>query len=167
MTREEYSGDEAAVRAVHEAAFGRDAEARLVDRLRTDGLIVASVVCVTEEKIVASAVFSDLAVITPAGSIKAVALAPVAVTPMYQHRGFGSSVIVHGLDLCAELGYEAVFVLGDPAYYSRFGFSSEIATAVSGPYSSAGTAWMAMKLHASSVALQGAAHYPDAFSIVD
>jgi putative acetyltransferase len=54
---------------------------------------------------------------------KAVGLAPVGVLPEYQKQGIGSRLIREGLEACRDAGYGAVVVLGDPAYYSRFGFS--------------------------------------------
>jgi putative acetyltransferase len=49
-------------------------------------------------------------------------LAPVAVQPEFQRRGIGSDLIQVTLNL-PPLINEAVFVLGDPAYYERFGFA--------------------------------------------
>lgn len=168
LIREERSADAAGVRAVHDAAFGRDAEGCLVDRLRTDSLIAASIVGVTDDAIIANAVFSSIVMTTPCETVKAVALAPVAVMPAHQRRGFGSRVIAHGLRLCAEHGYTAAFVLGDPEYYSRFGFSSEVAKTAFSKYCLAGNAWMALKLGPAPVSWQEArVEYPDAFSIVD
>jgi putative acetyltransferase len=48
-------------------------------------------------------------------------LAPVAVHPDRQRSGHGSRLIADTLKL-APLADSPVFVLGDPAYYSRFGF---------------------------------------------
>ena len=53
---------------------------------------------------------------------KMVGLAPVGVLPEYQGRGIGSRLIREGLDACREAGYGAAVVLGEPGYYSRFGF---------------------------------------------
>ncbi len=50
------------------------------------------------------------------------ALAPVGVLPEYQNRGIGSRLIRAGLETCGEAGYDAVVLLGEPGYYSRFGF---------------------------------------------
>ncbi|MFA0815162.1 MAG: GNAT family N-acetyltransferase [Anaerofustis sp.] len=47
---------------------------------------------------------------------------PVSVLPAYQKQGVGSRLIRHTLDLAKKMGYPAVFIYGDPAYYSRFGF---------------------------------------------
>jgi putative acetyltransferase len=166
--REESNEDIVGVRAVHDSAFGRDAEGRLVDRLRSEGRIVTSVIALHSGLIVASAVFSELTAETASGQIKAVALSPVAVTPAYQRSGFGTSVITYGLRTCAERSYDTVFVLGDPAYYTRFGFSSEVAKTATSPYSKAGAAWMVLELRPLTVSGREVyVCYPDAFSIVD
>lgn len=166
--REERNEDIAEIRDVHEAAFGRDAEASLVDRLREDGLIVTSVVAAQAERIVANAVFSRLAAESASGLIKAVALAPVAVKPAFQRSGFGSAVVAYGLQICATRGYDLALVLGDPHYYNRFGFSSQAATTVRSPYSGAGAAWMALELRRTRIVGRDiTVRYPDAFSLVD
>ena len=50
------------------------------------------------------------------------ALGPMAVAPRHQRRGVGSALVEAGLESCRELGADAVFVLGHPDYYPRFGF---------------------------------------------
>ena len=47
---------------------------------------------------------------------------PVAVLPSWQGQGIGSQLIRHTLALAREQGEGGVIILGDPAYYSRFGF---------------------------------------------
>ncbi len=47
---------------------------------------------------------------------------PVSVFPLMQGQGIGSMLIQHSLEKAKELGYSAVFIYGDPSYYSRFGF---------------------------------------------
>ena len=51
-----------------------------------------------------------------------VGLAPIGVLPQYQRQGVGSHLIRVGLEACREVTYDAVVVLGEPGYYSRFGF---------------------------------------------
>jgi putative acetyltransferase len=140
----------------------------LVRQLRDDGLIFASVVAVIGNTLVGNAVFSRLLLTTSSASLEAVALAPVAVMPSRQRCGIGSKMINHGLEICARGGFPAVLVLGDPAYYGRFGFSHDAARKIRSPYSDAGEAWMALEFQSESlprVATQ--AVYPKAFTIVD
>ena len=51
-----------------------------------------------------------------------VGLAPVAVHPDDQRRGIGSRLIREGLAACERAGFGFVVVLGEPAFYRRFGF---------------------------------------------
>jgi predicted N-acetyltransferase YhbS len=49
-------------------------------------------------------------------------LAPLAVAPEHQHRGVGSKLVIESFQLAKNLGHMAVLVVGNPAYYGRFGF---------------------------------------------
>jgi putative acetyltransferase len=163
--REEAPGDISGIRTVHDRAFGGPDESRLVDRLRSDGLAVASIVAVAGDQIIGHALFSQLRIEQPNSSIAAVALAPVAVVPDWQRRGVGTALIETGVKRCAERGVSAVIVLGHPSYYPRFGFSAELATVLESPY--AGPAFMALELIPGSLAGGGKVIYPEAFSLVD
>ena len=57
-----------------------------------------------------------------ARSAPALALGPVAVAPHRQRIGHGTAVVQAALDAATELGERLVVVLGDPAFYRRFGF---------------------------------------------
>ncbi len=163
--RIESPSDEPAISDVQRAAFGREAEASLVMRLRNDGLIVASIVAESESKIVGSAVFSKLAIVSGSSSISAVALAPVAVHPNFQRQNVGTRIIEFGLRFCREKGYSAAIVLGDPVYYSRFGFTAELTSALRCAYS--GPHWMGLELIPGTLhEARGFVEYPDAFQIV-
>lgn len=50
------------------------------------------------------------------------AIAPVGVAPAHQGRGIGSALNQRAIEAAREMGLGALFVLGDPAYYGRFGF---------------------------------------------
>lgn len=54
-----------------------------------------------------------------------VLLGPLAVAPALQHQGLGSALVREGLRQLEASGEACVFVLGDPAYYVRFGFEEE------------------------------------------
>jgi predicted N-acetyltransferase YhbS len=55
----------------------------------------------------------------------ALLLGPLTVHPNHRHRGIGSALIRHALAAAAKLGHRAVMLVGDAAYYERFGFSTE------------------------------------------
>lgn len=154
---EERPGLVPAIREVVTEAFDREDEARLVDRLRHDGDLVLSLVALSAEgEAVAHVAFSRL--VTPG---RALALAPLSVLPRWQRRGFGKALVQHGLELTRARGFALVFVLGDPGYYGRLGFSADAAAGFSSPY--AGPHFMAHRL-TSIAADSGAVTYPGAFT---
>ncbi|HWV41345.1 N-acetyltransferase [Pseudorhodoplanes sp.] len=132
--RTETPVDRDAIRSVNSGAFGRPAEADLVDRLRADGDLLLSLVAGIGRAIVGHCAFSRLTVHNHADAIPAVALGPVAVLPEHQRRGVGQSMIRDGIDRLRQGGETLVFVLGDPGYYQRFGFDAGVAAAYRTPY---------------------------------
>ena len=120
--RSERPEDATAVRHVHEAAFGRSNEATLVELLRKANKALISLVAVNDGLIVGHILFSPVTVADAPEDFRAAGLAPVGVLPAFQKIGIGSRLIREGLLDCKRDGYDAVVVLGDPRYYSRFGF---------------------------------------------
>ena len=105
-----WTSDERSVRST-EAAFGRPDEADLVDQLRAEGVVLASLVAEFEKRIVGHILFSRMWIETTGASVAAVALAPVAVLPEHQRRGIGGQLIRHGLNLLRRQGEKMVIVL--------------------------------------------------------
>ena len=54
-------------------------------------------------------------------------LGPLSVAPAWQGRGVGQALVQDGLRALEALGAAGCVVLGDPAYYGRFGFESDLA----------------------------------------
>lgn len=129
VIRDEAPGDAAAVRRVVSAAFGRTEEADLVEALRETGAAALALVAEEAGAIVGHVLFSRLR--APAGCL---ALAPVAVAPGRQGRGIGAALIRDGLARAGRAGWRAVFVVGAPAYYARFGFRADPAAPFETPY---------------------------------
>ncbi|MBN9085932.1 MAG: N-acetyltransferase [Reyranella sp.] len=157
--------DDAAIAEINDSAFGGTGESKLVHALRDAGLVAIDLVALESSDLVGHVLFSDLDVAMDGRSVKALALAPVAVRPDRQRRGIGSALIRRGLDLARTDGWAAVIVLGDPAYYPRFGFSAAAARPLRAPFS--GDAFMALPLRPG--ALEGCAGrvvYPAAFDVV-
>ena len=119
--RREEAHDAPDVRVLNVTAFGSATEANIVDVLRAQAHDVLSLVAEEDGTIVGHIMFSPVRVIG-APDINAMALAPMAVAPQRQHGGIGSALVRAGLEECGRLGVEAVFVVGHPALYPRFGF---------------------------------------------
>ena len=141
--RPERADDLAGIRDVLLAAFETPAEAELVDRLRVSDHWVPelSVVAVEDGRVVAHSLLSLLTLTTAGGDVPALALGPVAVLPELQKRGLGGAVVRDGL---ARRNDRLVVVLGDPAYYGRFGFEAGAAYGITGAYMSFGDAWQVL-----------------------
>jgi putative acetyltransferase len=153
-----------AIRSVNEAAFGGSEEADLVDKLRSDEHSLLSLVAECERGVVGHILFSRMWIKTTSGLVSAVALAPVAVRPERQRKGIGQRLIEHGLDVLRSQGERIVIVVGHPGYYPRFGFSTDNAAQLEGPFPR--EAFMAMELTNDALAgIQGPVIYPSAFGI--
>lgn len=120
ILRRELPDDRAAIFTVHHKAFDNLAEPRLVDELRDDGDIVAalSIVATVDDEVVGHVVCSSATL----DGRPTLGLGPLGVLPAHQRRGVGQA-LMHGVLAAADaLGEPAVVLLGDPAYYGRFGF---------------------------------------------
>ena len=123
LIRAEEHRDWAAIHAVNVSAFETPAEANLVDTLREHAQPLVSLVAEDNGAIVGHIMFSPVS-LSGHPALRIVGLAPMAVAPEHQRKGVGSALVRAGLDHCRQLGFGAVVVLGHPAYYPRFGFSS-------------------------------------------
>lgn len=122
VIREEMQSDRERVDAVQKAAFERADEAELVCALRASAEPQLSLVAELGGEVVGHIFFSPVRVEGSASSPPAAGLAPLAVAPAVQRQGAGSALVRAGLRACPPLGWQAVFLLGDPDYYARFGF---------------------------------------------
>jgi putative acetyltransferase len=166
LIRPETPADHEAIRQVNRLAFGQDAEARLVDTLRAGGYVRFSLVAENAGKVVGHILFSDLPIITEAGPVSALALAPMAVLPKFQRQGIGSALVRQGLEVCRDQGHRIVIVLGHPDFYPKLGFSAKLAESLSSPFGG-GAAWMALELVPGALAgVVGTVQYPPPFSEV-
>ena len=121
--RREKPKDAAAIRYVLEQAFRGSDEADLVEVLRKADKVPISLVAIYDGQVVGHILFSPVTVASAPSAYRSIGLAPVGVLPEIQRRGIGSLLIQEGLRECREARYDIAVVLGDPVYYSRFGFS--------------------------------------------
>jgi putative acetyltransferase len=163
--RMETAADAPTIRAVLQAAFAGDAEAELLVQLRKDGDLLGGLVAENAGNgTVGYVAFVRLAVEVGPAAKPAAGLAPLAVTPTEQRRGIGSALVLEGLEQLKLRGEQVVFVLGDPAFYSRFGFCAGAAAAFASPY--AGPHFMALPF-TTDAPTAGRVSYPVAFSRFD
>jgi putative acetyltransferase len=120
--RAERPADVARVYTVVESAFDNRLEAELVNALRRSAAPQLSLVAEVDDAVVGHVFFSPVTIEGRLPAPPTCQLSPVAVLPEYQRIGIGSELIRAGLAQCRAVGWSAVFVVGNPACYSRFGF---------------------------------------------
>lgn len=123
--RGEASADAPAIEAVTVRAFSNaphtsHTEQHIVNALRARGKLTLSLVAEVEGALVGHVALSPVAISD--GSSGWFGLGPVSVLPEYQRRGVGSQLTREALRLLRERGASGCVVLGEPGYYSRFGF---------------------------------------------
>jgi putative acetyltransferase len=128
VIRPETADDASAIRAVTSAAFkgapySSGTEAAIIDALRNAGALMLSLVAEEQGRIVGHVAFSPVTINGKAG--RWFGLGPVSVEPSEQRRGIGQALIRDGLERLRAAGAEGCVLLGDPAYYRRFGFVSD------------------------------------------
>ena len=160
MIRAEEPNDDEAISQVHIRAFGGTVEAAVVESLRGQGALLASLVAVVRDRIVGHVALSPVEV----GGVEraAVALGPLAVDPDLQGRGIGGMLVDAFLQHCRVRDEGLVVVLGYPDYYARFGFVP--AERFGLHYRDAGEAFLALEVRPGAVAgLSGEVRYHPSF----
>ena len=142
--------------------FGHQGEAELVRMVGEDGDTLVSLVAVREGVVVGHVLFSRMDVEADGKPLRAAGLAPVSVLPGLQGQGIGDALIRAGLEALRKQGVAISFVLGHADYYTRFGYSPDLAARFASPF--AGPHFMAMMLDSDAAwPLGGRADYAPAF----
>ncbi|MDN3922679.1 GNAT family N-acetyltransferase [Roseateles violae] len=127
--RAEAPADAAPIAALTRAAFAgqpysSQTEAFIVDALRRAGALSLSLVAEDKDGgIVGHIAFSPVTISD--GTPHWYGLGPLSVAPALQRRGIGQALVRRGLARLRTLGAAGCVLLGDPAYYGRFGFRQE------------------------------------------
>jgi putative acetyltransferase len=169
LIRREVPEDIDSIRAVTARAFdgmpfSNGSEARLVDELRADpGWIPQlSLVAVVDSAVVGHVVCTRA---TIAGR-PALGLGPLSVDPPWQGRGVGSALVHAALGGADALEEAAVVLLGDPAYYHRFGFVPASAYGIEPPVAEWAPHFQVRPLAAYQAHLRGPFVYAEPFQRV-
>ena len=121
----EKPGDDLKIHQVTQQAFlhaphADHTEQFIVDALRRAAALTVSKVAKVDGDIIAHVAISPISLST--GASGWFGLGPISVLPEFQGRGIGSKLMQSSLCALKEMGASGCVVLGDPAYYARFGF---------------------------------------------
>jgi putative acetyltransferase len=144
--RPERAGDEVAIARVHDAAFGRADESRIVDAIRRAGRSNVSLVAADGSGVVGHILLTPVVVESAQATVGVMGLGPMAVLPALQRKGVGSQLVREGLQACARTGCRAVVVVGHPEFYPRFGFRAASAYGLRCEYPVPDEVFMAVEL---------------------
>lgn len=171
LIRRETPADVDPITAVTSAAFSRPGsappvETRLLEELRR------SDAWLPELSLVAVADDDDRSVghvVCTRGHVDAspaLGLGPLSVVPERQRHGVGSALMHAVLGAADALGEPAVVLLGDPAYYARFGFQPAAERGIAPPQPDWAPHFQVRTLHAWTPALRGSFAYAEPFERV-
>jgi len=128
ILRPESPADATAIEAVTVAAF-RDAphaahtEQFIVAALRRERALTVSLVAELAGDVVGHVAVSP--VVLSDGSPGWFGLGPISVLPEHQARGIGSRLMLEALQRLRARGAAGCVLVGDPRFYTRFGFQRE------------------------------------------
>ena len=125
LIRAEHRGDEQQIHALIAQAFAeaehRDGtEQDIVDLLRKDGALTVSCVAEVDGEIVGHVAASPVSISD--GTRRWFGIGPLAVLPQNRRQGIGNRLMRRAIAVLKQNGAAGCVLLGDPGYYSRFGF---------------------------------------------
>jgi len=99
-------------------------EQDFVNQLRGSGNYIPELALIAEEngKLIGHIMLTKTCIVSSSTRFETLLLAPVSVVLEYRNRGIGSGLIKESFRLAKAMGYTSVMLVGDPAYYHRFGF---------------------------------------------
>lgn len=114
--------------AFQTAKVSNGKEQDFVNELRAGGNYIPELALVVEEdgEIIGHILLTRIDITTDSRKIEALYVAPLSVLLEHRGQGIGSALIEKSFDVGRRLGFKSVILVGDPAYYHRFGFKSAI-----------------------------------------
>jgi putative acetyltransferase len=169
--RTEQADDRDAIAAVVTAAFGSEAEARLVDAIRRSENFVRdwSVVAERAGSIIGHVMVSYVGLHDGARIRRIPSLSPLAVAPPFQRQGVGRALVHEVIARVDEAGEPLVVLEGSPWYYAKCGFepARPLGISIALPDWAPDGADQVRRLHAYDPAVRGHVEYPAAFRTID
>ena len=122
MIREAQESDLETVLNLIHSSFSNKAESDLVKQLISDNDVLLNLVIESSNTIIGNVVVSKVTM-EPDMGLFCGGVAPLSVLPERQSSGIGSQLMKEAIKKSNEMGMDALFLLGDPDYYKRFGFN--------------------------------------------
>ncbi len=156
------SSDMPSIDTLYPDAFPDEDLLPLVQDLLTLRSVTLSLVGIVDRTLAGHVVFTACSI---AGTEQKISLlGPLAVAPAWQSKGIGSALVREGLQQVAHDGAVRACVLGDPAYYGRFGFAPEADIMPPYPLPTEWTgAWQSVSLHNTEPPPHGTLTVPEAW----
>ena len=142
----EQASDRAAVEALVLAAFGPGRYAKTAERLRERARLTAGFVATEDGRVVGSVRLWSVAV----GETSALFLGPIAVAADSRSGGLGADLVAASVEEARRTGVGGVLLVGDPAYFERFGFTAAPNVRLPGPADPRRVMWLAVTAEAPS-----------------
>lgn len=107
----------------HHAPGAKPTEHLIINRLRKANQLTLSLIYENEQGIVGHIAFSPVKINDQESNW--FGLGPVSVLPEHQGKGIGSALIHEGISQIKTFNADGIVLLGEPEYYSRFGFAND------------------------------------------
>ncbi len=134
----ERSGDAAAIDALVLAAFGPGRFAKTAERLREAAALAAGFSAFEGERLIGSVRLWSITV----GAARSVFLGPIAVDASSRRGGLGAELVQACIDETRAMKLDGVLLIGDPPYFSRFGFVAAPDAVFGGPVDRRRIMWL-------------------------
>ena len=110
--------------AFQTAKVSNGKEQDYVNQLRASGNYIPELALIAEKngEILGHIMLTKTHITNGDKKYEALLLAPLSVVLAHRNKGVGSKLICDSFELAKKMGYLSVIVVGDPAYYQRFGF---------------------------------------------
>lgn len=114
--------------AFQTAKVSNEKEQDFINQLRVSSNYIPELALVAEknDKMVGHIILTKTFIVNKDSKCETLFLGPVSVVLEYRNKGVGSALINQSINSAKEMGYKSVVLVGDPAYYKRFGFKKSI-----------------------------------------
>lgn len=109
-------------RAFRDMPYSQQTEVFIVSALRQAGALSLSLVAEQDGVVIGHIALSPVKMAD--GSAGWYGLGPISVTPTRQRQGIGSALMHAALSWLKDTGAAGVVLVGEPAFYERFGFQA-------------------------------------------